>query len=115
MVPGLIGQIQATEVVKILLGFKDNHVLNRRMLFFDAMMMKFRNVKLRDRNAECVACGDNPSILDVAKYDYNDFCKTNCSRVALINLPEVATCSVKSFDEEWKTERVALVDVRPPV
>jgi adenylyltransferase/sulfurtransferase len=98
-----------------LLDFKDNQILNRRMLFFDAMMMKFRNVKLRDRNLECVACGENPSILDVSKYDYNDFCQTNCQRVHSIILPETATCSVKSFAEEWKTEKVTLVDVRPPV
>jgi molybdopterin/thiamine biosynthesis adenylyltransferase len=35
------------------------------MIFFDAATMKFRNVKLRDRNPDCIVCGDNPTLLDV--------------------------------------------------
>jgi adenylyltransferase/sulfurtransferase len=50
MVPGLIGNLQSIEIVKIILGFSDEQILNRRMIFFDASNMKFRNVKLRDRN-----------------------------------------------------------------
>ena len=87
MVPGLIGQIQAIEVVKILLGFDDSMLLNRRMLIFDGMMMKFRNVKMRDRNPACVACGENQTIPDVAQFDYADFCQMNCDLIAQIQLP----------------------------
>jgi molybdopterin/thiamine biosynthesis adenylyltransferase len=74
MVPGLIGNMQSIEIVKIILGFSDNQILNRRMIFFDAATMRFRNVKLRDRNPGCAVCGDSPSITDVAAFDYDSFC-----------------------------------------
>lgn len=44
------------------------------MVIFDALEMKFRNVKLRGRNANCDSCGDNPKITDVSAFDYEDFC-----------------------------------------
>jgi adenylyltransferase/sulfurtransferase len=44
------------------------------MIFFDAATMKFRNVKIRDRNPECAVCGDKPTLTDVSKFDYDDFC-----------------------------------------
>lgn len=79
MVPGLIGNIQAIEVVKIILGFEDSLILTQRMVFFDALSLKFRNVKIRGRNPACIACGDSPSITDVSLIDYYDFCQTNCN------------------------------------
>ena len=115
MVPGLIGQIQAIEVVKILLGFEDSMLLNRRMLIFDGMMMKFRNVKKRDRNPACVACGDNPSIGDISKMNYNDFCQTNCQRVNTIELAEENKTTVERFAENVSVEEDVVIDVRPPV
>jgi len=60
--------------VKIILGFPDDQVLNRRMIFFDASNMKFRNVKLRDRNPACAVCGDIPTVTDVTQFDYETFC-----------------------------------------
>ena len=48
MVPGIIGQIQAVEIVKIILGQPKENILWRRMIFMDALNMKFRNVKLRE-------------------------------------------------------------------
>jgi adenylyltransferase/sulfurtransferase len=84
MVPGLIGNLQSIEIVKIILGFSDEQILNRRMIFFDAASMKFRNVKLRDRNPACSVCGDCPTLTDVAKFDYDTFCQTNCNKYALI-------------------------------
>ncbi len=85
MVPGLIGQIQALEIVKIILG--QGEVLTERMVIFDALEMRFRNVKLRGRNPNCSSCGDAPSITNVSAFDYNDFCQTNCNLVAMIQLP----------------------------
>ena len=49
--------------------------------------MKFRNVKLRDRNPECAVCGDTPRVTDVSKFDYESFCQTNCNKYALIKIP----------------------------
>lgn len=72
MVPGLIGQIQAIEIVKIILQL--GQVLSQKMVLFDALEMRFRNVKIRGRNPNCAACGDDPTVLDVSKFDYDDFC-----------------------------------------
>ena len=44
------------------------------MVIFDALDMKFRNVKLRGRNKDCISCGESPLIKNVAEFDYNDFC-----------------------------------------
>ena len=49
MVPGLIGQIQALEIVKIILGMGKDQVLSERMVTFDGLTMKFRNVKIRGK------------------------------------------------------------------
>ena len=49
MVPGLIGQIQALEIVKIILGMGKEQVLSERMITFDGLSMKFRNIKIRGK------------------------------------------------------------------
>ena len=57
------------------------------MIFFDASTMKFRNVKLRERNPDCAVCGENPTVRDVSAFDYESFCQTNCNKYALIQIP----------------------------
>ncbi len=69
VLPGVIGVIQATEAVKIILG--EGTSLSGRLLLYDAMAMKFREVKLR-HDPTCPACGDNPTINDVVEYE--QFC-----------------------------------------
>jgi len=69
VLPGVIGVIQATEAVKIILG--EGTSLSGRLLLYDAMAMKFREVKLR-HDPTCPACGDNPTIGDVVEYE--QFC-----------------------------------------
>ena len=99
MVPGLIGQMQALEIVKIVVGQSKENILWRRMIFFDALAMKFRNVKLRERNPKCVACGpecpEDLKIKSVDKIDYAEFCQTNCNKYAMIKLPAENTISVE--------------------
>ena len=105
MVPGLIGQIQAMEVVKIVLGFAKENILTQRMIIFDARSMTFRNCKIRGRNKDCIACGEHDSsstsiqqqITDVSQFDYADFCKMNCDVVAQIQLPEANRISIEDF------------------
>lgn len=87
MVPGLIGQIQAMEITKIILGFAKENILTERMIVFEGMSMKFRNVRIRGKNSSCIACGDNTQIPDVSKFDYSDFCQMNCDVVGQIQLP----------------------------
>ena len=69
VLPGTVGLMQATEVVKLVLGKGDSLV--GRLVLYDAMDMKFREVKLR-RNAECPVCGDSPTVTELI--DYEQFC-----------------------------------------
>jgi molybdopterin/thiamine biosynthesis adenylyltransferase/rhodanese-related sulfurtransferase len=69
ILPGLVGVIQATEVIKLILGKGDP--LIGRLLLIDALGMKFRELKLR-KNPECPACGTHRTITKLI--DYNEFC-----------------------------------------
>ena len=69
MLPGLVGSIQATETVKLILGAGNS--LAGRLLLVEALDMEFRTVKLR-RNEECPLCGDNPTVTELI--DYEAFC-----------------------------------------
>ena len=62
MLPGVIGTIQATEVIKILLGIGEPLV--GRLLTYDSLGMRFREVRLR-RDPNCPLCGASPTIKDL--------------------------------------------------
>src|SRR5437762_12768868 len=69
ILPGLIGCIQATEAVKLILG--QGSTLIGRLLLYDALQMRFQEFKVR-RNPKCPLCGDAPSITQLI--DYEQFC-----------------------------------------
>ena len=69
MLPGLVGTIQATETVKLILGV--GRSLTSRLLLVDALDMEFREVKIR-RLESCRLCGDSPEIDQLI--DYDAFC-----------------------------------------
>src|SRR5438128_5231672 len=69
ILPGLIGCIQATEAVKLILG-KGSPLIGR-LLLYDALEMRFQEFKVR-RNPKCPVCGDNPTITKLI--DYEAFC-----------------------------------------
>ena len=69
MLPGMVGTIQATETVKIILGIGES--LSGRLLLIDALDMDFRPVKLR-RNPDCPLCGESPTVTELI--DYVAFC-----------------------------------------
>ena len=69
ILPGLVGVIQATEVIKLILG--RGEPLIGRLLLVDALSMKFRELKLR-KNPDCPACGTHPTVTKLI--DYNQFC-----------------------------------------
>ena len=69
ILPGTIGMVQATEVVKLLIGM--GTPLVGRMMLYDALDMKFRELKLR-RNLDCPVCGDAPTVTELI--DYEQFC-----------------------------------------
>ena len=63
MLPGVIGLIQATEAIKLLIGIGEPLV--GRLLTYDALGLRFREVKLR-RDPKCPLCGETPSITDLS-------------------------------------------------
>ncbi len=63
MLPGIIGVIQATEAIKLLIGIGEP--LIGRLLTYDALGMRFREVRLR-RDPKCPLCGEHPSITDLS-------------------------------------------------
>lgn len=69
MLPGLVGTIQATETVKLIMGIGKS--LSGRLLLIDGLDMEFRSVKIR-RNPDCPLCGDNPTVKELI--DYEVFC-----------------------------------------
>jgi adenylyltransferase/sulfurtransferase len=69
ILPGLVGVIQATEVIKLILGIGES--LAGRLLLIDALTMKFRTLKLR-KNPDCPVCSTHPTV--TALIDYDQFC-----------------------------------------
>lgn len=111
ILPGLIGLIQATEAIKLIIGKGDPMI--GRLLLFNALDMKFREVKLQ-KDPECPVCGTNPSITKLI--DYEQFCGIGLGQ-------EEATVSTNGIKEitakELKTmmdhkDKFVLVDVREP-
>ena len=69
VLPGLLGVIQATEVIKLILGVGEP--LIGRLVLVDALAMRFRELRVR-KNPECPVCGANPTVKELI--DYNQFC-----------------------------------------
>ena len=69
VLPGLVGMIQATETIKLILGVGES--LSGRLLLVDALTMRFRELKLR-KNPDCPVCSDHPTVTELI--DYDQFC-----------------------------------------
>jgi molybdopterin/thiamine biosynthesis adenylyltransferase/rhodanese-related sulfurtransferase len=108
ILPGLVGLIQATEAIKLILGA--GQPLIGRLLLVDAMGMKFRELKLR-KNPDCVVCGTNPSVTKLI--DYEEFCGLRGQEKAVSNgVPEISVEELKQrLDAK---EDFVLLDVREP-
>jgi len=108
ILPGLLGVIQATETIKLILGTGDP--LIGRLLLVDALSMKFRELKLR-KNPECIVCGPNPTVTRLI--DYEAFCGIEAAATAGGGgVPEV---SVEELAEmRRRGDDFVLVDVREP-
>jgi molybdopterin/thiamine biosynthesis adenylyltransferase/rhodanese-related sulfurtransferase len=107
VLPGIIGLIQATEALKLILGAGES--LAGRLLHFDASKMKFREFNLR-RDPECPVCGDAPSIFE--PIDYEQFCAGPAAD--WFAAPEgVPTISVRELKTKMDNkEGLTLIDVR---
>ena len=109
VLPGIVGCIQATEILKLALG-KGTSLLGR-LLLFNALDMKFREVKLR-RDPQCPLCGDHPSITGLI--DYEVFCGIPTEPVAPTSNPdEVTVQDMKKALDDPKLN-IKVIDVREP-
>jgi len=91
VLPGIMGMIQATEAVKLIIGIGEP--LKNRVLLVDALNMKFRELKLR-KNPHCPVCGDHPTV--TALIDYQEFCGLGRGGVA----PAAEAASAEAASEE---------------
>ena len=109
ILPGLVGVMQATEVVKLILGAGDP--LIGRLLLIDALGMKFRELKLR-KNPECPACGVHPTITKLI--DYNEFCgiRGEEEKPLTAGIPEIQVEELKRRLDAG--EDLFVLDVREP-
>ena len=108
ILPGLIGVIQATETIKLILGQGDS--LAGRLLLVDALGMKFRELKLR-KNPDCPVCGQHRTITKLI--DYEEFCGIRGQdEPAADNIPSI---SVEDLKEKLDAKAdIFVLDVREP-
>jgi adenylyltransferase/sulfurtransferase len=108
ILPGLVGVIQATETIKLILGQGDP--LIGRLLLVDALGMKFRELKLR-KNPDCPVCGKNPTVKELI--DYNEFCGIRGEEAPVAN--DVPTISVQELKQKLDAKAdIFILDVREP-
>src|SRR5277367_3867382 len=109
VLPGIIGCIQTTEILKLALGKGDSLV--GRLLLFNALDMKFRELKLR-RDLECPVCGDHPTITELI--DYEMFCGITAElETPDMNPDEVTVQDMKRALDDPKLG-IRIIDVREP-
>ncbi len=112
ILPGLVGVIQATEVIKLILG--KGEPLIGRLLLVDALGMKFRELKLR-KNPDCPACGTHRTVTKLI--DYNEFCgirgeEKSQERPVEAGVPEMQVEELKRRLDAG--EDLFVLDVREP-
>ena len=112
VLPGIIGCVQANETLKLILGIGEP--LIGRFLVFDALRMKFRELKLR-KDPECPVCGANPTVTELI--DYEQFCGVSPAQQAAASPsgPANAEITVTELKARMdKGEDVFVLDVREP-
>jgi adenylyltransferase/sulfurtransferase len=108
ILPGLLGVIQATEVIKLIVG--QGNPLIGRLLLVDALGMKFRELKLR-KNPECPACGPRATITQLI--DYEQFCGIRGEEAAVES--DASDMQVEELKRRLDAgEKLFVLDVREP-
>lgn len=108
VLPGIIGCIQATEILKLAAGI--GTPLLGRMLVYDALEMKFRELRLR-RDPQCPMCGEKPSITRLI--DYEQFCGVKPAHQKPMHPDEVSVQDMKQALDDC-TLGIKVVDIREP-
>jgi len=110
ILPGLVGVIQATEVIKLILG--KGEPLIGRLLLVNALDMKFRELKLR-KNPDCPVCGTHPTVTKLI--DYEQFCGIIPEQKAAPVQNGIPQMSVKEYKQRRDAgDDLFLLDVREP-
>src|SRR6202050_2684741 len=110
VLPGIVGAIQAAETLKLIIG--KGEPLVGRLLLFDALAMRFRELKLR-KNPECPVCGGHPTITKLI--DYEEFCGIRgeeSASPAQAVVPEIAPRELKARLD--RGDDLFILDVREP-
>ena len=110
VLPGIIGVIQATETIKLIIGVGEP--LIGRFMIYDALKMKFRELKLR-KDPDCPVCGTHPTVTTLI--DYEQFCGVAPAApepVAVNHATEITSVELKQRMDRGDTLKI--VDVREP-
>jgi molybdopterin/thiamine biosynthesis adenylyltransferase/rhodanese-related sulfurtransferase len=109
VLPGIVGSIQAMETIKLILG--TGEPLVGRLLLFDALGMRFRELKLR-RNPACPLCGEHRTITKLI--DYEEFCGIRGEEAPPMTdgIPEITAKDLKARQD--RGDDVFILDVREP-
>lgn len=106
--PGIIGSIQANEVLKLIIGIGEH--LDGKLLVVDSLNLQSRILNVH-KNENCPVCGKNPSILEIENFDYEDFCGLKQDE------DELPVEGIEPDDLAQRIERgdeLTIVDVREP-
>jgi adenylyltransferase/sulfurtransferase len=111
VLPGIVGALQANETIKLIL--EQGEPLVGRLLLFDALSVRFRELKLR-KDPECPICGENPTLRELI--DYEDFCgvrQAEAEQQALQGeIPSITAGELKARLDAG--EPIRIIDVREP-
>jgi molybdopterin/thiamine biosynthesis adenylyltransferase/rhodanese-related sulfurtransferase len=109
VLPGIVGSIQAMETIKLILG--TGEPLVGRLLLFDALAMRFRELKLK-KNPDCPLCGEHRTLTKLI--DYEEFCGIRGEEAPAMTdgIQEISATELKARQD--RGERVFILDVREP-
>ena len=110
ILPGVVGTMQASEVVKLIIG--EGTPLIGRLLFIDILNMEPRILKLR-KDPNCPVCSENPTVTELI--DYQEFCGIGRGEEAEEEKPKVEEITVEEFNViKEDRDNIVLIDVREP-
>ena len=110
VLPGLLGVMQATEVIKLILGVGEP--LIGRLVLVDALAMRFREMRIR-KNPECPVCGAHPTVTELI--DYNQFCGVRGEESEASTSTKIPEIQVEEFKRRLDAgEDLYILDVREP-
>jgi adenylyltransferase/sulfurtransferase len=109
VLPGIVGSLQAMETIKLILGVGES--LAGRLLLFDALAMRFRELKVR-QNPACPICGENRTINKLI--DYEEFCGIRGEEAPAVTtgIPEITPRELKTRLD--RGDDLFILDVREP-